>query len=180
MNKLGLGLAALGLATVTAGGITAHALGDDPSADPTAVDTRQVSDTGARTELGDLDNPSRDPVPDGLQTANPSPGSVEPLTGPFDDRFAWRRLQVTAGTVSGAVQVTSDVSDLLELQVVTGFYDARGRYLGIARFTHHLGEGAHAHTGPPSEVEPFTVRAPAAVRDRAVSAAVAVPVLVNE
>jgi hypothetical protein len=48
------------------------------------------------------------------------------------------------------------------------------------RFTHHLVEGVDSHTGPPSELEAFTIRVPKEYAGRARAAAVGVPVLVNE
>lgn len=82
--------------------------------------------------------------------------------------------------VVGALEVTSDVSDLLELQVLAGFYDASGTLIGRGRFTHHLDEETHHDDGPPSEHESFTIAVPMRLRGQAVSAAVGVPVLVNE
>jgi hypothetical protein len=84
----------------------------------------------------------------------------------------------TAAT--GAVRITSDVSDLLELQVLAGFYDDQGTLLGTARFVHHLGSEGHNHAGPPEEREEFSIPVPADFQARAVSASVGVPVLVNE
>jgi hypothetical protein len=81
---------------------------------------------------------------------------------------------------TGTVRVTSDVSDLLELQVLAGFYDDRGNLLGTARFVHHLGTEGHEHAGPSEEGEAFTIPVPAGLGPQAVSAAVGVPVLVNE
>ena len=81
--------------------------------------------------------------------------------------------------MDGVLRVTSDVSDLLELQVLVAYYDRAGHLLGVRRSTHHATEG-HDHTGPPSEVERFAVTAPPRFRDDVRSAAVGVPVLVNE
>ncbi len=90
-------------------------------------------------------------------------------------------LRLRDGVVTGRLTVTTDVSELLELEVVAGFYDARGRFLGTARWVHHLDEsGEHGHAGPPEESETFRVVAPARLRERVASAAVGVPVLVNE
>lgn len=93
--------------------------------------------------------------------------------GPFDERFVLSGLRLAGGVVTGTLTVTSDVSELIDLQVVAGFYDAQGRLLGTAVQERH-GEGSR-----PDEVVPLRIAAPASART-AVSAAVGVPVLVNE
>ncbi|MBC7723951.1 MAG: hypothetical protein H7146_04265, partial [Burkholderiaceae bacterium] len=87
-------------------------------------------------------------------------------------------LSFDGATVSGAVRITSDVSDLLELEVVAGFYDVDGTLLGTDRFVHHLGD--EVHDGPPVESEAFTIAVPAPLAGRVGAVAVGVPVLVNE
>ncbi|MGB4135621.1 MAG: hypothetical protein WA971_03590, partial [Microbacterium sp.] len=93
--------------------------------------------------------------------------------------FVVHGLTFDGSAVSGTLEVTSDVSDLLELVVVAGFYDADGRMVGTARFEEHA-EGEHEHTGPPSEATSFRIEVPAGLPAAAVSAAAGVPVLVNE
>ncbi len=190
MKKTATTLAAVGLVAALSGGAVAFARGTDDAAPwsraavsaATPQDDPQVAAGGARTRLTEPAVATGDPEPAGLRTARPTAGRVVRLAGPFDDRYRLRdvRLATERGAVSGTLRVTSDVSDLLELQVVAGFYDRQGRYLGLGRFTHHLEEGGHTHEGPPSETEAFTVRAPAGVRDRVASASLGVPVLVNE
>jgi hypothetical protein len=105
------------------------------------------------------------------------------VPGPFDDRFTLAGLRVGHGAVSGRLLITSDVSDVLELQVLAGFYDAGGVFLGSGRATNHLDEATEDSAttdGPPSELEEFRIEAPARYAARVVSAAVGVPVLVNE
>lgn len=139
--------------------------------------------SAARTSFPGLAAATGDPVLPGLRTSAPAPGSVEPLAGPFDDRFTWQRLTLDDGTLRGSLLVTSDVSTLLELQVLAGFYDRAGDYLGSGRFTYHLDESEHGgeeHAGPPSELSEVRVLAPARIRDRVAAAVVGVPVLVNE
>ena len=84
--------------------------------------------------------------------------------GPFDDRFLLENLAFDGASVSGAVRVTSDVSAVLDLEVVAGFYDDKGALLGTGRFVHHLVDDG-SHSGAPEELVTFTI---------------AVPVLVNE
>src|SRR4051794_23538677 len=115
-----------------------------------------------------------------IRQARPKPGTVAQAKGPFDDRFRFEHLAFESGTVTGTVGITSDVSDLLELEVLVGFYDKDGRFLGTNRFVHHAGADNHAHPGPPSENEPFKVAAPAGTAGQAASAAAGIPVLVNE
>ena len=132
------------------------------------------------TSFPDLPTPTGDPDLPGIADAAPAAGTVGHIAGPFDDRFALARLRFDGRQVTGALDITSDVSDLLELQILAGFYDAEGRLIGQSRFTHHLDEDTHHDSGPPSEHEVFTIAVPARLRGKAVSAAVGVPVLVNE
>ena len=76
--------------------------------------------------------------------------------------------------------MTSDVSDLLELEVVAGFYSSAGDLLGTGRFTFHLDESHSTASGVPDEAMRFTIKVPASFQGAAVSAAVGIPVLVNE
>lgn len=115
-----------------------------------------------------------------FQTTRPSPGQVLQAQGPFDDRLVLESLSLDGQAVTGAVRITSDVSDLLELQVLAGFYDESGTLLGTARFEHHLGSKGHNDAGPPAEREEFSIALPDEFKAKTVSAAVGVPVLVNE
>ena len=170
-----LAVAAGAAAALVGGGVTWALAAPDSSTDrPPAGEA-----SAARTSFAGLAPADGEPTLPGLGAAAPAPGGVARLAGPFDDRFALSGLRLARGRVDGTLRVTSDVSDLLELQVLVGFYDGAGRLLGLARSTHHATE-EHAHTGPPSEVERFAVTAPARFRDRVRSAAVGVPVLVNE
>jgi hypothetical protein len=144
-----------------------------PAADPTGSPTVQTSFPG-------LAKPTGEPSLDGLTSASPAAGTVAWVKGPFDDRFTTSGLGFDGSAVRGSLTITSDVSDILELQVLAGFFDADGHYLGEARFTHHLVEGEHSHAGPPSESETFTIRVPKKYAGQARAAAVGVPVLVNE
>ena len=120
-----------------------------------------------------------DPELESLFRVHPSPGTIVAAAGPFDDRFALEDLAWDGGSVSGAVRVTSDVSDVLDLEVLAGFYDADGVLIGNGRFVHHLTEDT-AHTGPPLERQEFTIAVPADLSGRAVAVSIGVPVLVNE
>jgi hypothetical protein len=172
------------LLAVVAGGGTGWALSSGGATDPTASTSDMDPMAAVRTELPGVTTTHGEPGLAGLRSALPRRGTVGTVPGPFDDRFDWSGLRLDGGAVRGSLTVTSDVSDLLELQVLAGYYDVRGRFLGTARWTYHLDESVHGpghdHAGPPDEEREVVVRAPARFRGRVSSAAVGVPVLVNE
>ncbi|SBT37082.1 hypothetical protein [Micromonospora narathiwatensis] len=132
-----------------------------------------------RTAFPGLVPASGEPTLAGLSQQRPTPGTVATVPGPFDDRFDFADLALNHTTVSGSITVTSDVSAILELQVVAGLYDSSGRLLHTGRFVHHYTEDGHDH-GAPEEREPFSISIPSEFLGRVASAAVGVPVLVNE
>jgi hypothetical protein len=134
----------------------------------------------AKTTFPGLASAEGEPDLQGLRTTRPSPGQILEIQGAFDDRLEFEGLAFDGEAATGSVKVTSDVSDLLELQVLAGFYDDSGNLLGTARFVHHLGAEGHGHSGPSDDGEEFNIPVPAELKPRAVSAAVGVPVLVNE
>lgn len=170
-----LSVAALLVAGAVGAGATLLVRGAGPGTD-------EVPDpaSAARTAFPGLAAAGGDPELPGLAAARPAPGTVEVVAGPFDDRLDLGGLRLDDDSVTGTVTVTSDVSELIELQVVAGFYDAGGTLLGTGRFTHHAGDQEHGHAGPPSEEETFEVAVPEDLGGTVVSAAVGVPVLVNE
>lgn len=172
----------VGAVLAAAVAVTWLAVGWSRSDDGAAAAALPDPATVARTDLPGLTPATGEPRLPGLADAAPRPGTIGVVPGPFDDRFTLGRLQLENGAVSGHLHVTSDVSDVLELQVLAGFYDARGELLGTGRATYHLDEAAeHAeHEGTPSELESFRVVAPSRYAGRVASAAVGVPVLVNE
>lgn len=164
------------VAAATVGGLGAYAWSggsDEPSLDPTTV---------AQTDLPGLEPATGEPELAGIDTATPAPGEVLQVAGPFDDRFTTDHLAVSEGAVSGRLLITSDVSEVLELQVLAGFYDAHGRFLGTGRAVYHLDEAAYhpEDAGPPSELQEFHVVAPQRYADEVAAATFGVPVLVNE
>jgi hypothetical protein len=156
-------------------GATACNSSDGPAASPTGSTSRTV-----QSSFPGLAAPTGEPELDGLTSASPAAGTVAWVKGPFDDRFTTRGLRFDGSAVRGALTITADVSDVLELQVLAGFFDADGRYLGEARFTQHLDESTHSDSGPPDESERFTIRVPKKYAGQARAAAIGVPVLVNE
>ena len=135
----------------------------------------------ARTSFPDLEPGADEPTLPALATLSPAPGAVVQAEGPFDDRFRLERLAFDGTAVTGMVVVTSDVSELLELEVLAGFYGRDGTLLETARDVHHLDESSTepAHEGPPAEDHRFRIRVPDGA-EGAVAVAVGVPVLVNE
>ena len=123
------------------------------------------------------------PMP-GLQTARPSEGQVVLVDGPFNDRFHIDALAFDGARVSGEVVVTSDVSEIIDLQVQVGFHDAQGTLIGTASYDHHghgHDESDHATHSPEDQPSvAFEIAVPAHLAGAAVSASVGVPVLVNE
>ncbi|MFE5286362.1 hypothetical protein ACFRAQ_15460 [Nocardia sp. NPDC056611] len=107
-------------------------------------------------------------------------GEVRLAAGPFTDRVRLSGTRLEGSSVRGTLAITSDVSDVLALEVSAAFYDANGRLVGTGMFQHAdeepTGGGPHV---PSVNGIPFTiVSAPA---DAPVSAAVlSIPVLVNE
>jgi len=144
-----------------------------PTADPA---------TAARTSFPDLPAASGEPTLPSLSTVKPARGKVVQAEGPFDDRFQLDGLRFDGSEVTGTATITSDVSEILEFEALAGFYDQAGELRGTGRYVHHL-EGDHGHEeegGTPDETQDFTIAVPANLKGVAVSAAVGVPVLVNE
>jgi hypothetical protein len=110
-----------------------------------------------------------------------TPGEVRVTPGPFTDRIQLAGTRLDGPTVHGTLAITTDVSDVLALEVQAAFYDATGRLVGTGTFRHADedamgGGGAHV---PHNDGIDFTITA--APAGAAVSAAVlSIPVLVNE
>ncbi len=156
--------------------------GGDPGS-ASASSQAGPSGTGApavKTARPGLVAPPGGPMLPSLGRARPAAGTVVRAEGPFDDRLRLAGLRLEGARVTGEVTVTSDVSEILELQVLVGFYDRAGRLLGTNRYDRLEGhQDGHAGAAPPEEVR-FSVAVPRDLRDRVASAAVGVPVLVNE
>lgn len=177
MNRRSRILLVAALVAVSLAGLAFAVLGGRATAPAPGAAIPSVA--AAKTSFPGLASAEGEPDLAGLQAIRPSPGQVLQVQGPFDDRLVFEGLAFDGQAATGAVRITSDVSDLLELQVLAGFYDDGGNLLGSARFVHHLGEG-HEHSGASEEGEEFSIPVPASLQPRAVSAAVGVPVLVNE
>ena len=141
-----------------------------------------LSTDAIQTSLPGLASASGEPELASIRLLHPQPGEIFHAAGPFDDRFVLDGLAFDGTTVRGSLRVTSDVSAVLDLQVIAGFYDAGGAFIGTARFVHHAVDDGPTDpvTGTPVESIPFQATVPAEFAGRAVSASVGVPVLVNE
>ncbi len=117
------------------------------------------------------------PAPPGRLDPVPAPGTVVHGAGPFDDRYGLTAVRLRDRTLTGTLVVTSDVSELLDLEVHAACYDRAGALLGIARQVVHGEDHAHEAADEDAADEvPVRLRCPARVR----SAVLTVPVLVNE
>lgn len=87
--------------------------------------------------------------------------------------------------VTGHLAITSDVSDVLALELRAAYYDSHGRLLGTGTFQYQEeGEAAHAtdhHEGPHAAGTGIDITVPAEhLTGTPAAAVVSVPVLVNE
>jgi hypothetical protein len=138
--------------------------------------------SAARTSLPGLVPATGEPTLASLATVRPGPGQVVQAAGPFDDRFELTALAFADDrTAVTGTATLGEVSALLEFEALAGFYDRKGALLATARDVYHADESAgHHDEGQPDRTHDFRVEVPAALRDVVVSAAVGVPVLVNE
>ncbi|MEC3956454.1 hypothetical protein VMT65_25700 [Nocardia sp. CDC153] len=109
-----------------------------------------------------------------------APGEVRLSPGPFTDRVRLTGTRLDGPSVHGTLAITTDVSDVLALEVHAAFYDATGHLVGAGTFEHADEEpvagGPHI---PSNDGIPFTITATPV--DATVAAAVlSIPVLVNE
>ncbi|MEV7572905.1 hypothetical protein AB0P28_07370 [Pseudarthrobacter sp. NPDC089323] len=133
----------------------------------------------AKISFQGLPAPAGEPDLPALHAPGPGKGKALQISGPFDDRFVLEGLAFSGSAVSGTVRVTGTTSELLDLQVLAGFYDDKGSLLGTARVDHHLAT-EEPHSDNPTEPTEFTIDVPDQYQDAAVSAAVGVPVFVTE
>ena len=106
----------------------------------------------------------------------PAPGTVTLAQGPFDDRFTLDGLALATGTVTALLTITSDVSDLINLEVAVAFYGTDGALLGTGRQVTGTDESEPFHTTAGVAGLPLRIDGPVG----ASSAVVRIPVLVNE
>ncbi|MFE3902853.1 hypothetical protein ACFXPY_21710 [Streptomyces sp. NPDC059153] len=171
--------AALGAVALTALTGCGTSAGTDPGkSEPLAATTS----AGALP----LPPPRSAPSPAATLPAPPEQGEVRVEEGPFTDRVRLTRLTLTGGSaVSGHLAITSDVSDVLALELSAAYYDSKGRFIGTGSFQYQEegqdAEGGHHHDGPRAAGEGIDFKAPATkLTGTAAAAVVSVPVLVNE
>ncbi|MFI1916647.1 hypothetical protein [Nocardia sp. NPDC020380] len=138
---------------------------------PATIATPTVNSTAA---------PSPAPVAAPAASVAAGPGEIRLAPGPFTDRVAVTATRLDGPTVRGKLAVTTEVSEILALEVHAAFYDSTGNLLGTAIFQHS--DEGHAAAGPHTPHDDgldFEITAPPATAT--VSAAVlSIPVLVNE
>lgn len=165
-------LLALGSAGCTASAPVAGA----PAAAPASTAPAGALPTSALPAVSLAPTDTAPPAPAHL--AEPvAAGTVARQPGPFDDRLRMTGVRLRAGTVEARLRVTSDVSEVLALEVDADFYDARGALLGRTRTR---SAPAHEAAGVPDEAVALRLPAATAYRHRVASAVLSVPVLVNE
>ena len=170
------GISAVATIAVVAGLVVGFS--DGPAPDGGAAGTAA---SVAKTEFPGLTAPTGDAQLLSIARLAPAAGTVQLAKGPFDDRFEVNDLAFDGVTVSGSVLVTSDVSEVINLEVVAGFYDSTGALIGEGRFVLESEHGKTEGTAKlPDESVAFRIDVPAVIAGQASSAAIGVPVLVNE
>ncbi|MEV0414122.1 hypothetical protein AB0I68_25730 [Streptomyces sp. NPDC050448] len=132
--------------------------------------------------------PSGAPAPAAVLAPPAKPGEIRLEPGPFTDRVQLTALTlVPAGKpgVTGHLAITSDVSDVLSLDLRAAYYDADGRLLGTGTFHYQEegtdGPGGDHHDGPRAAENGIDFTVPAdQLTGTPSSAVLSLPVLVNE
>ncbi|MEV6206934.1 hypothetical protein [Kitasatospora sp. NPDC051914] len=144
-----------------------------PAADPQPAPVPSLS----------LPAPKRAAAPAAVLSAPPGPGEVRIEDGPFTDRVRLTGLRLDGGrAVTGHLAVTSDVSDVLALELRAAFYDAHGALVGTGAFHYQEeDESSGRHDGPRASGDGIDITVPAEKLTGTPSGAVlTLPVLVNE
>ncbi|MFI5532495.1 hypothetical protein ACIA8O_28580 [Kitasatospora sp. NPDC051853] len=129
-----------------------------------------------------LPAPKEAPSPTASLAGPVRPGEVRVEPGPFTDRVSLERLTLDKGAaVGGHLTVTSDVSDVLTLELRAAFYDQQGQLAGTGTFHYEEEESEGAHLGPRAAQGGIDFSVPAGKLTSApVTAVLSLPVLVNE
>ncbi|MFJ8040814.1 hypothetical protein ACIRBX_09955 [Kitasatospora sp. NPDC096147] len=168
VNRRALVLPLLALALLT--GCTSA--GTTPAADAPLPTPSQLT----------LPAPQSAPAP-GASLAGPvRPGEVRLEPGPFTDRVKLERLTLDKGSaVGGHLTITSDISDVLALELRAAFYDQQGQLAGTGTFHYQEEESEGAHLGPRAAEGGIDFSIPAEkLTSSPVTAVLSLPVLVNE
>ncbi len=116
------------------------------------------------------------PAPATLAVNQP-PGTVTLQPGPFDDRVRIRGARLSGDRVTASLDVVSDVSELIALEIRVDFYDTSGTLIGTGRQQDDAKDSERYHGTGGVRGLPVTVRSPGR---GASSAVLSIPVLVNE
>ncbi|MFF2659977.1 hypothetical protein ACFVUH_21760 [Kitasatospora sp. NPDC058032] len=130
-----------------------------------------------------LPAPKQAAAPAAVLATPAASGEVQVQEGPFTDRVKLTGLTLSKGsTVGGHLTVTSDISDVLVLEIGAAFYDDGGRLVGTGAFHYQEEEPATGgHDGPRAAGEGIDFTAVAEkLTGTPVSAVLSIPVLVNE
>ncbi|MFF2953472.1 hypothetical protein ACFVVU_19240 [Kitasatospora sp. NPDC057965] len=130
-----------------------------------------------------LPAPKQAAAPAAVLATPAASGEVRVQDGPFTDRVKLTGLALSKGsTVGGHLTVTSDISDVLALEIGAAFYDDGGRLVGTGAFHYQEEEPATGeHDGPRAAGEGIDFTAVAEkLTGTPVSAVLSIPVLVNE
>ena len=134
----------------------------------------EVDVPGVAAEVALLAPDEPDAAPDVLDPVPPA-GTVELVPGPFDDRLVVNHPALVDERVTATVDVVSDVSELLALELDVAWYDGDGALLGSTREVVDPDVAEDFHTEGGIVGLPIEVAAPGAVTAR-----LSIPVLVNE
>lgn len=164
-RRSGVVLAAWVAATLALGACTASTTTEDPAVPDVAVGAADVARQPPGLDAGPAASVA--PVPD--------PGTVTLIEGPFTARVHLDGLTLVDGRLTGTLDVVSDVSELLALELDAAWYDADGALVGSSRTVVDPATAEQFHTVDGIADLPFDIPTPGAV-----SATLAIPVLVNE
>ncbi|QTE28268.1 hypothetical protein [Pengzhenrongella sicca] len=153
------------------------------SAEGSSADGAARVDAAASAAAVARQAPADEEAPAATVAPGAAAGSVEVLPGPFVERLRLSALALSepdaggAQTVTGQLDVVSDVSEVIALEVRVDCYDAAGALLGSGRQVLDSAATEQFHSAAGVIGVPLSVSCPAGA---AHSAILSVPVLVNE
>lgn len=146
-------------------------------------DGTDARDAAAPLPSVSLPAPRRAPAPAAVLATPVRGGEVRVEDGPFTDRVKFSGLKLGRGaSVTGHLAITSDVSDVLALELRAAFYDDGGHLLGSGTLQYQEEDPAGGHSaGPRAEGDGIDVTVTAdGVTGTPAGAVLSLPVLVNE
>jgi len=155
------------------------AQGSSPGAPSSAAQVALDAAVGAAAVASE--SPAAAPSPAGSVGGGVAAGTVALAPGPFLDRVRLTALHLGPTAVTGTLDVTSDVSEIITLEVSVAFYDGAGTLLGSSSQLFSTADTEPFHTTSGVVGLPLTVPVPAQVTAGSPrSAVLGIPVLVNE